>query len=365
MKRLLWVLLFFMLLYANVYSQDIDANKESNITEKGELLLEIRSNAFFDNLEFFNNIQRGYTLTGFNFEPRLAYEIKSKAKISGGVHLLYFSGERELTRVAPVLTFSTKLTKGLTLNLGTINGKGRHGLPEQLFKAEREFTHQPENGVQFFFKASHIEGETWVNWERSLFKRDTIQEEFTAGISAKILAINGENLNLSLPLYALAVHKGGQINVSSFPVSTLANVAGGVNLSNRFSGFGTIGFESLLVHGRDISPNPHHPYKKGWAIFPRVYYKSHKWFADMGYWKAKDMILPRGEEIFGSVSTVSPAFNVSERELITGNILYSKDVAKGFSLAIGGKIYYDIRNSLMDYRFFFVASFNDTFLIRR
>jgi hypothetical protein len=365
MKRLLWFVLFFNMLFANAISQNADSLNVTNTSDKGQFFVEINSNAFFDNIEFFNNIQRGYTLTGFNFEPRLAYEIKSKAKISGGVHLLYFSGERELTRVAPVLTFSTKLAKGLTLNLGTINGKGRHGLPEQLFKAEREFTHQPENGVQFLFNSKFFNGETWVNWEKSLYRKDTIQEEFTAGISAQILAIENDNFNLTFPLYALAVHRGGQINVSSEPVSTLANFAGGVNISNHFNGFGTVGFETLLVFGRDISPNPHHPFQKGWAVFPRSYYKSKNWFADIGYWNAKDLILPRGEEIFGSLSTVSPDFNESKRELITANILYSKEVAQGFSLAIGGQVYYDIKNTLMDYSFFFVASFSDTFKIKR
>ena len=331
----------------------------------GDIYFEVSSQAFFDNLEFFNNIQRGYTLTGFNLEPRVAYSINSKVKFSAGAHMLYFSGEERITRFVPVLAFHTKLTPNLTLNMGTIHSVGNHGLPEQLFKAEREFTHQPEGGLQFILNTDVFFADTWINWERFLFQGDTIQEEFTAGFSSRLFLKKDGILQVDIPIYALAVHKGGQINISSERVSTLANFGGGINLSNGIFKDGKIGVETLFLLGRDLSPNPHHTYKKGWAIFPRLYFQSTSLFLDAGYWRAKEMILPRGEEIFGSVSTVDPIFNTPNRELITGNIMYTKTIAQGFSLAAGGQIYFDVREPLLDYSFSLVATFKESFLVRR
>jgi hypothetical protein len=365
MKRLLWVVLFLHIISFDVFSQGNDSLFVSSESSNKSFYLDIKSHAFFNNVEFFNDIQRGYTLSGFNFEPRLSYVIKSKAKLSAGFHMLYYAGESELTRLAPVLTFQNQLTPSLMLNIGTINSNNGHNLPVQLFKAEREYTKQPENGVQFLLNTSKLIGDLWINWERSLFKTDTIQEEFTAGFSARVLALQGGNLNIEIPFYALAVHKGGQINISSDRVSTLANFGGGVKLSLPLNPESRIGFEGLFFVGRDMSPNPHHPFKAGKAFLPKVFFNSKNWFADAGFWSASDIILPRGEEIFGSVSMVDPIYNVSKRELVTGNIAYRKEIAKGFKLAIAGQLYYDVNNSLLDYSFSFVAGFNESFLLRR
>lgn len=364
MKRLLWILIFFAFSIIEGFSQ-VDTLSQPSGYGKGDVYFEISSQAFFDNLEFFNDIQRGYTLTGFNLEPRLAYAINSKAKFSAGAHMLYFSGEERFTRFVPVLTFHAQILPNLILNMGTIESVGNHGLPEQLFKAEREFTHQPECGLQFIYSSNSFFADTWVNWERFLFQGDTIQEEFTAGFSSRLFLKKDGSLQVDIPIYALAVHRGGQINFSSERVSTLANFGGGINFSTELFNDGKIGIVTLLLLGRDLSPNPHHPYEKGWAIFPRLYFQSTKLFLDAGYWRANEMILPRGEEIFGSVSTVDPIFNTSKRELIIGNIIYRKEIATGFSLAAGGQIYFDIREPLLDYSFSLVATFRENFLLNK
>lgn len=360
MIRPLLTVLFFGLTFSS-YALEVEEKKQN---ESGTLLFEVSSTSFFDNLEFINDIQKGYTLTGFNVEPRLAYTVGSRAKISGGFHMLSFFGEADIARLVPVLTIQTQLTPSLILNIGNIDASGCHGLPEPLYKPEREFTHQPEGGFQFLYNSERFVADAWLNWEAFLFPNDTIQEEFTAGFSGRIILSGGNRFNVEVPLYVITIHKGGQINTTDERVTSLGNFGSGINFSVNVDDVRMLGLESVFFIGKDFSPNPHHVYQNGWAVYPKLYYTSSTWFINAGYWRASEMMLPRGQEIFGSVSTVRPELNKPKRELLTASAFYGKDIAKGFNLTFGTQLYYDIRNPILDFRFSIVARFNDSFSLR-
>ena len=362
MKKL--ILLIIILLPIISFAQPNDDNSVTKDSLAGNFYIDISSTAFFDNLEFANYIEKGYTLTGFNFEPRLRYDIGNRYSISAGAHTLSYAGEPEFDKISPVVTIHTFLSEKVQLNLGTIDGKGCHGLPEPVFMPEREFLNQPETGLQILFTGNRFEGETWINWEKFLFFGDTIQEEFTVGVSGKVKLLKDSDIRLDIPLYALAVHQGGQINVTESVVSTLANLGGGVNFSVP-AGNGRVGVEALAFLGKDLSPNPHHIYKNGWAIYPRAYYNFKSIYVDLGYWKADSLMLPRGQQIFGSLSTVHPHYNSPEREIITANFVYSKTLAKGFNLSGKVQLYQVITESQLDFRFAVIVRFDEQFLLRR
>jgi hypothetical protein len=357
MKRFLGAISLFFLFcpQGNVLGNNGGVDTLSNTS----IYLQLKGTGFFDNLEFFNNIEKGYTLTGFNLEPRIGLSFNAKTNVSGGFHLLYFAGEKKPTTFIPVLTLSTSLGKNLLMNLGTIDGANAHGLPQAIFKHEREFVNQPETGLQFLFDHKYLKSDLWLNWEQFIFPGDTLQEEFTVGFSGLIKLLSNE-LQMSIPLYAIAVHRGGQINSSSSTVSTLANFGGGVNFSEATPRQGRIGIEMLLFLSRDLSPNPSSLYKKGWAAYPQVYFQGNIIKLSLGYWRASEMILPRGQQIFGSLSTISPVYDMPQRELLTFDINFRKEVAKGFSLSAGTQLYYDTKSQLLDYRFGVRATFNET-----
>lgn len=363
MKRLLLILIIFFIKALVAYSQVDIYDKFLEPNSKRELSLDISSMAFFDNIEFYNNIQRGYTLPGFYFEPRLVYFLTSKAKISGGLHALYFAGENSFSKVIPLLSLQTELLQSVSLTIGSIDAENNHGLPVQLFKQERAYLNRPETGVQILFNTENFIADTWINWENFIVPGDTVQEEFTSGFSAKLKDIQVGSVGLDIPIHAVAVHKGGQINESNESVSTLANFASGLNFYYQFNSGNRFGTEFLGYLGRDLSPNPHHIFKKGWAINPIVYFKTPVISVDAGYWKASELILPRGEEIFGSLSMVDPIHNEPQRELLISKLAINKEVANGFMLAFGGQFYYDLRSPMLDYRFYVSISFNESFSI--
>jgi hypothetical protein len=339
-------------------------NSETDTLQSKCVYLQLKGTGFFDNLEFFNNIEKGYTLTGFNLEPRIGISFNSKANVVGGFHLLYFAGERTPTTFVPILTLSTLLGKNLTMNLGTIDGTNAHGLPQTIFMQEREFINQPETGLQFLFDHKNFKSDLWLNWEKFIFPADTIQEEFTVGFSGLIKLLSNE-LQLSIPLYALAAHKGGQINSSSSSVSTLANFGGGINFSEVTPMQGRIGIEMLFFLSRDLSPSPSSFYHRGWAVYPQVFIQRKALKLNIGYWRASEMVLPRGQQIFGSISMVSPLYNSPQRELLTFDLVYRKEIAPGFTLGAGAQLYFDTKSQLLDYRFGVRASFNERVRLTR
>lgn len=342
----------------------LGSNGGADTLAKTSIYLQLKGTGFFDNLEFFNNIEKGYTLTGFNLEPRIGLSFNAKTNVSGGFHLLYFAGEKKPTTFIPVLTLSTSLGKNLLMNLGTIDGANAHGLPQAIFKHEREFINQPETGLQFLFDHKNFKSDLWLNWEKFIFPADTIQEEFTVGFSGLIKLLNNE-LQLSIPLYALAAHKGGQINSLSSSVSTLANFGGGINFSEVTPMQGRIGIEMLFFLSRDLSPNPSSFYHRGWAVYPQVFIQRKALKLNIGYWRASEMVLPRGQQIFGSISMVSPLYNSPQRELLTFDLVYRKEIAPGFTLGAGAQLYFDTKSQLLDYRFGVTASFNERVRLTR
>ncbi len=330
--------------------------QSDSVSTHSKVYIEVKANGFFDNLEFFNNIQKGYTLTGFNLEPTFGCHFAQGSRVSAGFHLLQFAGQSEIHRIVPVLTLNTKLNHWLNVVLGTLDISMRKNIPEPIFKPERLMTHLPETGLQLLISTVPFCGETWINWEKMIFPNDTLQEEFTVGFSGKFL-VSSSGLKTHIPFYALAVHQGGQINNTSKPVSTLTNFGTGINLSYNL-GKNAYGFEPLIFWSRDGSPNPHHAFKKGWAMYPKLYFNSNNLKVELGYWYARQMILPRGQEVYGSISLVDPSFNSPHRKLITSQIEYSRFLVKGFAFTSFFKLYYDLNENLADYRFGVIVNFN-------
>ncbi len=364
--RMRYTVITFILccIMGSVNSFAQDSNK---MVDTSGFKVRLYSSAFFDNKEFTSDIKKGYTYPGFFIQPRVEYKPSSKTSISAGIHALYFAGSDSLDLFVPVLTFQYSITDKIKFLLGTIDSKELHFLPEPLFKPERLFTSHPETGVQFLSQTDRFKGDLWINWERYIKEKSPFQEVFTIGISG-IYSLNtfGKSSGFYFPFHALATHRGGQINSGNNIVTTLANYGGGAGYTLFLNdGNISLGVESLFLFFKDISPNPHYVFKSGNAIYPRFYIKGSSFKAEVGYWKASSFVNPRGEELFGSVSVVDSTFNQKNRELITSKFIYSKEVAKGFTVEFRFDLYVDPKPSIFDYSYTFRMVFDDRLFFRR
>ena len=330
------------------------------VGDSGKFSINPYSSAFFDDREYISDIKKGYTYPGFFIQPQLKYKPNKKTGISAGFYALYFAGSDSVERFVPTLSLQVKLLEGVELVIGTLHSQQLHYLPEPLIKPERLFNSitdkniksQPETGIQFLTEKERFRGDSWTNWERYIKQGSRFQEVFTMGFSAifKPSTFNTRN-GLTINLFGLAVHNGGQIDSSYLDVTTMINLAGGLKYSLPVgSGQNSLGIEATGFISTDKSPNPKIK-EDGKAIYTKLFLEGKTLRSEIGYWYASKFVNPRGEELFGSYSFVKPEFDENIRSLATAKIIYSVEVVKGFNL--GGKFetYYDTKASILDWAF--------------
>jgi len=320
--------------------------------------LNLYSSAFFDNKEFSSNMKKGYTLPGFFIQPTIGYKTDIFS-VEAGFQLLYMAGTDSTEHILPVFTLARELSNSTTIQIGTLDVRNGHFLPEPLFTPERVFTHQPETGVQIKHKSNNTTGDLWVNWEQFIKTGSPFQEQFTLGLTFQYLESNKKTPVFYTKTMALATHQGGQIDSTNLPVTTIVNVGetagfqiplkpGNANLSIEVTGY----------ISADKSPNPHLKYEQGYAFYPRIQMEWPFTRFSFGYWYASSFINPRGEELFGSLSTVNPLFDSKIRKLITCSLEYSKTLHQGFTFGFGVNGYYDTKQGLLDYSYTFKMFFD-------
>lgn len=323
--------------------------------------INLYSTAFFDNKEFTNNIKKGYTLPGFFIQPTIEYKIQNFT-LDAGFHMLYLASADSLERFVPVLRIDYQMTPSLSMIMGNIDSRNNHNLPEPIFKAERSFMNQPETGVQFRYLRQKFKSEIWINWEKYIKIGSPFQEQFTVGFTTGIKPNGFENKNgFYAKTLALATHQGGQIDSTDLPVTTIVNVGGTVGqIINLPIGNAQLGFQVSGYLSSDKSPSPHIKFKNGNAIYPEL---SLLWTStkfSIGYWHANTFVNPRGEEIYGSVSTIDPIYDEKKRDLVTIALLYCNKLKNGFGISTGFNSYFDIKSGLFEYSYTFKMFFDST-----
>ncbi len=343
-------------------SSDIDSSMENT------LVLNIDNSNFLKNNEYFNDMVDGYTLIGYHISPKLVYYPFKKAKIEMGVHFLKYSGIDKFTKVIPSLSFQYNAGKSAKIIIGTLQGATNHQMIEPLFNYENYFTDKIENGLQFLFDTKIYQGDIWINWQQFIFKGDEKQEIFTVGLSNRFYLNNKSNISsFSVPLQAIFVHHGGQINSTSEAVTTLNNSAIGLNYSFRPEGrfFKSVSLEQLFVAYNDLSTEHQWPYIQGYGIYSQAIVKAWFFYFRLAHWYGDFFITGQGDPIFQSVSTINTAHKEAQRAMITSRLLFEKNIVKGLNIGAGFETYSDLYNYTMDYWYMFYINFNRDFFIKK
>jgi len=304
--------------------------------------------SFFDNKEFTGNIKKGYTHPGFYIQPAIKFKTEQYS-IAAGFHTLYLAGADSLERLVPVFSASLQLNSRVTLIVGTLESKNGHWLPEPLFKPERLFLNQPETGVQFLYRGTESKADLWINWERYIKTGSPFQEEFTVGFTH--LYHRNKNTGFSNAFHAMAFHHGGQIDSTNLPVQTHINL--GVIPAYSFQPLAKTRFEfsSSLYYYKNLSPSFTSYYSSGFGLHPQLRAYHNGTTIDIGYWYSDGFINPRGEELFGSISTINPTFNQAVRTMGTFSIEFQKVFRESLLLNANFKAYYDFKSGLLEYSY--------------
>lgn len=361
MKKIILSSLFLPLSTGLLHAQLSYNNEQNRNTriwkEDNGLYLNWYNNNFFKNNEYFLNTASGYTLFGTQHIPTLLYKANKHLFLQGGVYLKKDFGTEGMAKVAPFYLVGLQ-KNGYSLSFGNIPANINHRMYDPIFANERLMTHHLEEGFSLKVNRRNIYSETWINWEKQQYYFSDFNEQFTIGHNTDVKLYDNRKFSIGIPVQALAIHSGGQLDTTSNPTSTIVNASLGLNAAFRFSrsknSINSIGFNANYLIYKDLAENSGLPYTNGSAVYANLNVKMLRHFhAAISYWKSDRFIAPKGDILYQSISNNPKNLNYlePEREMLQLGLAYEKRVAKLVNLSVRLQPFYDLTNSRLDYSY--------------
>jgi hypothetical protein len=315
---------------------------------------------YMRNTEYFNAIEVGRTLFGYQLNPSLFIQPNDHLKLQAGVFLQSdFGGTPGYTKILPTFTF--KIINGQTTFLfGTLEGALAHRMYEPLFDINAGIERRIENGFQLKHESAKTFFDLWIHWEQFIERGSPYKEQFTAGINyTPVLISNGNGLSVSIPLQGTAFHRGGQIDTDTSNLLMVFNGAVGIVFKKENKGSLVDLLQADLV-SLAFQENSHSgvlPFRRGNGLMGNVSARAKDLTLMLSYWNGNDFIAPRGTTLYQSVSLDNPGLTESNRQLIFVRFLYAKPLANGLTLSARWEPVYDVKASLLDYSYSLYLSY--------
>ena len=354
-KHLIKYLIFFLLvpstLFSQLFQQDYSTRIDSLPKEK-TMFIHLLGASFFNNNEFFNAYQPGYTLIGGMLQPKLIYVINSKLKLSGGLHLREYYGDDGTMLVHPLFSIDYKVNDAFNILMGSFEGGQNHRLPETIFAFENHFSELVENGILININKSFLMSEIWLDWEKFIKPADTFREEFMVGIVNRIkLFTSNENLRLEIPVIILAHHAGGQINNNNQAIESVYNISEGFKI-----------FRPTVSGSRLVSPATevliHHSAGdyatgSGTAIHINAGIGIENFELNAGYFIAKNFMSFRGLPLYHSFIENQPSGYTlgGTNEILNFKAGFRAKINRTSFLFLRFEGYYNLSNKKFDYTY--------------
>lgn len=323
-----------------------------------KLSLNIYNLNYIHNTEYFSDIPLSGTLFGYQLIPEIKYQPNSRFVIKAGVYLQKEFGRKEYTSLIP--TFSVKYkAKNSSYILGNLEGNINHSFIDPIYDYKLIIKERLENGFQFFVDTKPYYHDFYINWRRAIHLGDPFKEEFDIGYSARFNVIEKGNFKLKIPIQLLYSHKGGQIDNSNAPLTSLVNNA--VGLSTQFNTgrhfLQNITFDNYYINYKDISGTKVQPFSEGNAYLSHLLFDFKYFDLDLRYWNSNGFINPRGNSLFSSVSEKYPGLTEKKRQLLLTSFIYDTQLFKGANFNFRISPYYDFSIKKVEYSYEMYVSY--------
>lgn len=378
------VLKVLFLLFLLVISYFAEAQLNNNVLKRqvkvqeqnaNELRMELCALGFMKNNEYFNKIADGYTLFGYQLNPTLSYQPTATVKLEAGVFLWKDFGASGYERIAPTFTVKVKREQWELL-FGTLEGNLGHGYIEPLYDFERLITNHLESGIQYKLSTPRLQLDSWVDWVNMIYVGDDELEQINGGAAAAILLLGQEgksnlkdSLRLTLPLQFTAQHKGGQIDASDLPLTTLANAAVGLELEKLYSRrfLHRLYIKNYLVGYKDFSNELQLPYEQGYGVYLNLGADTKYQDVMLSYWRGSGYIAELGGRLYQSASTTykNPNYLEEERELLILRLMKDLELIDDLTLTLRLEPLVDFNNPKLEFSSGFYLNFNTDFFLAR
>jgi hypothetical protein len=322
--------------------------------------LSINNFNYLRNTEYFNDIEVGRTLFGYQLNPSLFIQPNDHLKLQAGVFVQSdFGATPSYTKVLP--TFSVKIKKKHTLFIfGTLEGALAHRMYEPLVNINSAIERRIENGFQLKHESNNTFFDLWINWEKFIERGSPYKEQFTAGLNFTPILISNENgFSVSVPIQGTAFHQGGQIDVDTTNMLMVFNAGSGILFNKKWEKalLSQMQFDLMTFSFIENTNSGYLPFRNGQAFMSNLSATLHDATVMLSYWYGNNFIAPRGTSIYQSVSLDNPGLTQANRQLIFVRYFYHKALADGLSLDVRFEPVYDVKASLLDFSYSLYISY--------
>ena len=345
----------------NTYISDI-IQIDTNQTDK--FGISVNANTYMRNTEYFNLIEVGRTLFGYQLNPSFFIQPHKNVLLQTGVYLRNDYGSKNIyTQAIP--TFTLKIKSGTKSFLfGTLEGALSHQLAEPLMDINSAIDRRIENGFQFKNQSSKSFLDVWINWERFIERGSPYKEEFTAGVNYKPTFYTSQNkFTISAPIQFTAHHRGGQIDTDTSHMVMVFNGGVGLEIKKEFTGsvLQYVKLDAMRLQYRNNSG--YFPFDNGSGNYANLFIKTKCLGFMFSYWHGHNFIAPRGTTIYQSTSLDNPGYTESNRKLLFIRLLYEKEIYTHFYLVVRYEPFIDFNNKLNDYSYSVFITYRDQFTL--
>lgn len=314
---------------------------------------------YMRNTEYFNRIEEGRTLFGYQLHPRISYRAHPAIKLETGVWLRHdFGGNNPFTEALP--TFSLRAKGNYSeLIFGTLDGALSHGLLEPMLDINAVITQRIENGFQFKFKRGALKADNWINWQNYIEPGAFDKERFTAGINWNLRLFENNQARLEGYYMATVFHQGGQIDLDTLqPFLMMVNDAVGVKYQRKLSQDVHWFVDANVLRYIETSDSKLYPEKQGLGYYANLGFANKGFHIMMSYWQGNHFISPGGTQIYQSRSSIDAANYERNRQLFFMRFIYNKALYQSPVMASARfEPIYDLNNGVFDFSFSLYLSY--------
>lgn len=308
---------------------------------------------YLRNTEYFNAIEAGRTLFGYQLHPRISYRAHSAIKLEAGVWLRHdFGGNNPFTAALPTFSLRAKGTYS-ELIFGTLDGALSHGLLEPMLDINSVITQRIENGFQFKYKKGAFKADNWINWQNYIEPGAFDKERFTAGLNWQLRLLEGNNNYLEASYMATVFHQGGQIDKDTLQAFLMqVNDAVGLKFKRNINEHVNWFVDANILRYLETSDSKLFRQKKGMGYYLNAGFCQNGFHMMLSYWQGYHFISPGGTQIYQSISIADPANYERYRQLLFLRLIYNKPLFQSPVMASARlEPIHDLNNGRYDFSF--------------
>ena len=329
----LCIFLAALLLGVATYGQvDYPVFKQEQVIvpeDSGRLSLNIYNLNYIHNTEYFLDIPLSGTLFGYQLMPELQYQPTSRFVIKAGLYVQKEFGRSAYTSLLP--TFSVKYKARLSsFLLGNLEGNINHHFVDPIYDDKLIINEKLENGFQFLLDTKPYRHDFYINWRRAIHLGDPFKEEFDIGYTSRFNLLDKPGFKLGLPVQMLYSHKGGQIDVSNEPLTSIVNSALGLSMEATLGkGFlkGLV-WDNHYINYKDISGHKNQPFNEGNGYLSHLLF-NFKYFDNDVFSCTASILTFAHVNIFLTIKTPQPVMIV---QIIICKILFKISIYSSYEI---------------------------------